>query len=308
MKIKESIRALKLAVTRRIDAVIARHPRATLHPRATYYTITEGLKGDLLIYGGYAAYTIILALFPFVIFLVALASVVGSPQLAEQAINYSFEVFPPEMVNILAPVVREIMSQNDQAVLTAAVFGVLWIASSGVEGIRHGLNAMYGVTEPRPVWKRRLQGLGFVVAMAGAFLLLATLLIVWPVMEEFMGDVWPWLESGALGVLRYVFAFGLLVTGMSIVYRYLPNNHARRGEVWEGAVVAALLWMLLAGLFSLYLVNIEQYALRYGSFAGGILTLVFLQLSASVVLFGGKYNAVLKRLRSEPPLAPAPVV
>lgn len=296
MAIRAYIGHVQQSLQARIDRFVGQYPRATLHPRALYYAVTEGMGGDLLIYGGYAAYTIILALFPFVIFLVALASVIGSPQLAEQAIGYGFEVFPPELVNILAPVVREIMGHNDQAILTVAVAGTLWIASSGVEGIRYGLNMMYGVEEPRPLWKRRLQGLGFVIFMALAFLLLATLLIVWPVMEKFLGDTLPFLQSTALGVLRYAFAFGLLVVGLTIVYAYLPNTDLHWHGSWQGAVVAAVIWLLLASLFTLYLVNIEQYALRYGSFAGGILTLVFLQFSASAILFGGKYNAVLARL------------
>lgn len=280
-----------------IEVIIRRYPKTTRHPRVLFYSIKESLSEDLLIYGGYAAYTAILALFPFVIFLVALASVIGNPQLAEETINYGFEVFPPELVKILAPVVREIMANNDQAVLTAAVFGTLWIASSGIEGLRFGLNAMYGADEPRPLWKRRLQGISFVIGIATGFILLATLLIVWPVMEKWLGDSLPFLKSHVLAVLRYAFAFGLLVSGLSIIYRYLPFGKRHMKEVWEGAIAAAILWLVIASLFSLYLVNIEEYSLRYGSFAGGILTLVFLQFSASAVLYGGKYNAVLKRVK-----------
>lgn len=278
------------------SSVVDRHPRVTRHPRALAHTLRDLFMTDLLIYGGYAAYTIILALFPFIIFLLALASVVGTPQLANEVIEYGFEIFPEELVGILAPVVREIMANNDKGVMTVAVFGILWIASSGVEGMRFGLNVMYEATECRPFWKRRLQSLGFVVLSAFAFLLLATLLIIWPVAAKWLGDSLPFLHSSVLNILRYLLAFGLLTYGLSILYRYLPFGRRHMKEVWQGAIAAAILWLIIVSLFALYLVNFEEYTLRYGSFAGGILTLVFLQFTASAVLFGGRYNFLLKKI------------
>ncbi len=135
------------------------------------------------------------------------------------------------------------------------------------------------------------------VLSALAFLLLATLLIIWPVAAKWLGDSLPFLHSSALNVLRYLLAFGLLTWGLSILYRYLPFGRRHMKEVWQGAIAAAILWLIIVSLFALYLVNFEEYTLRYGSFAGGILTLVFLQFTASAVLFGGRYNFLLKKIR-----------
>lgn len=297
MTVKILTASIKQSTSDAIEKVVRRYPRATRHPRAITYSVRDLFLTDLLIYGGYAAYTFILALFPFIIFLLALASVIGTPQLANQVIDYGFEVFPPELVDILAPVVREIMANNDTGILTVAVVGILWIASSGIEGLRFGLNVMYEAKECRPFWKRRLQSLGLVVITAFAFLLLATLLIVWPLAAEKLAHSLPFLHSYALNILRYAMAFGLLTWGLSILYRYLPFGRRHMREVWHGAIAAAVLWLVLVSLFALYLVNIEEYTMRYGSFAGGILTLVFLQFTASVVLFGGRYNFLLMRIR-----------
>lgn len=297
MDIKALIANLQANIACRYEAAVRRHPRLMRHPRAIALSAQEIFMGDLLIYGGYAAYTIILALFPFVIFLLALASVIGTPTLAQDVINYSFEVFPKELADILAPVIREIMANNDEGILTLAVLGTLWIASSGVEGIRYGLNIMYGVTEERTIWYRRLQGIGFVALVAVGFLVLATLLIVWPIMAKWLGDNLSFLRSYGLNFLRYVLSFGILVSGLSFVYRFLPYGKRSIRHVWQGAIAATVLWLIITSLFTLYLVNIEEYALRYGSFAGGILTLVFLQFTAVAILFGGKYNVVLQGIR-----------
>lgn len=268
-----------------------------LYIRAFYLSVLEALRDNLLIYGGYAAYTSILALFPFIIFLVALASVVGSPELAERIIDYGFSVLPEEVVQTLAPAVRDIMKSHDSTVMGVAALGTLWVASSGIEGLRFGLNAVYGVQEPRPLWKRRLQGIWFVMLCAIAFLILATALILWPVIEHFLGGYLPFLDMKVLTFIRYSLAFLLLATGMSQMYYFLPNVKQRWRQTYPGAFLASVIWILLAGLFSLYIANFGDYAIRYGSIAGIIITLVFLHFSASILLFGGQFNATLKKLR-----------
>lgn len=269
-----------------------------LYTKVFRLSVIGAVKENLLIYGGYAAYTSILALFPFIIFLVALSSVFGDAHLAEVIIAESFALLPPEVVNALAPVVREIMRNNDSAVLGFAAIGTLWVTSSGIEGLRFGLNNMYKVSEPRPLWKRRLQGIWFVLLCAGGFLVIATALIIWPLIEKWLGNTFPFLGSGVLAWIRYGLAFGLLATGMSQMYKFLPNVKQQWREVYPGAVVAALIWVGLASLFSYYISNFGNYASRYGSLAGVIITLVFLHFSASALLFGGQFNAILKRLKN----------
>lgn len=274
-------------------------PTVMLYAKAFYHSIIGALRENLLIYGGYAAYTSILALFPFIIFLVALSSVFGDARLAEEVINYGFDIMPPEVVNTVAPVIRDIMQSNDTTVLGFAALGTLWVASSGIEGLRFGLNAVYGVPEPRPLWKRRLQGLWFVLACSVAFLILATALIAWPVIEKFLGDYFPILDSKALAVVRYGSSFLLLATGMSQMYYFLPNVKQKWRQTYPGAFLATVMWIALASLFSLYVSNFGDYTLRYGSIAGVIITLVFLHFSAAILLFGAQFNASLKKLRGE---------
>lgn len=268
-----------------------------LYLRTFRLSVIGAMRENLLIYGGYAAYTSILALFPFIIFLVAMASVIGNPALAEQLIEYGFQVLPTEVVETLAPVIRDIMKNNDGAVLGFAALGTLWVASSGIEGLRFGLNSVYGVNEPRPLWKRRLQGVWFVLIISLTFLLLATALILWPIVEHILGGYFPILNSGILTFIRYSIAFMLLATGMSQLYYFLPNVKQKWRQTYPGAFVASIIWILLASLFSLYVSNFGNFANRYGSIAGVIITLVFMHFSAATLLFGGQFNAILKKVR-----------
>lgn len=269
-----------------------------LYARALRLSVIGAIKENLLIYGGYAAYTSILALFPFIIFLVALSSVFGDANLAEVVIHESFELLPPQVVETLAPLIREIMINNDGAVLGFAALGTLWVASSGIEGLRFGLNKVYKVSEPRPLWKRRVQSIWFVLLCSIGFLVLATALIIWPLIENWLGATFPFLQSGVLSLVRYSTAFALLATGMSWMYYFLPNVKQKWRQVYPGAVVASVIWLGLASVFSYYIANFGNYASHYGSIAGVIITLIFMHFSASAMLFGGQFNAILKRVKN----------
>lgn len=268
-----------------------------LYATVFYRSVIDAIKSEMMIYGGYAAYTSILALFPFIIFLVALSSVFGDAKLAEVVIQKGFEYLPAEAVNTLAPVVRNIMGSDDSAVLSIAAIGTLWVASSGIEGLRSGLNLVYEVREPRPLWKRRLQAIFFVLLGSVGFLVLATILIVWPLIEQWLGGAIPLLTSGILAFVRYLFAFGVLVFVISLMYYYLPNKRSPCRQILPGAVVASAIWLALAAFFAYYVANYGNYAAHYGSIAGIIIMLIFLQLSATALLFGGQFNVTLLRLR-----------
>ena len=265
---------------------------------AMIIALKRALRKNLMIYGGYAAYASILSLFPFVIFLVALASVMGSPKLAEQAIQSAFNNLPDQVVEAIAPAIRAVMEGENHAILTFAALGTVWVASSGIEGIRFGLNIAYEVAEPRQLWQRRLQGIFFTVFGSMVLLFIATGLILWPVVLEWAVSYAPLLASAPMALLRYVMAFCVLTGTMCLIYYYLPNVQKTWRQVLPGAVLATLIWLGLATGFSYYVSNFGDYTVRYGSLAGIILTMLFLHFSSAAILLGGQFNFSLAQLQA----------
>ncbi|MGK2870986.1 MAG: YihY/virulence factor BrkB family protein [Alphaproteobacteria bacterium] len=258
-------------------------------------TFSRSLDDDILIFGGYAAYTFLLAFFPFVIFLMATAGLLGGTDASQTLINYGFSYLPAKIVHTVSPIIHAIMENDSPGFFTLGGIGTLWISSSGIEGLRIGLNRVYAVKEVRPFWRRRLQGLAVVICCSITFLLLAVAVIIWPLLTDFMSKYISlsvgWLK--ALEILRFPLAFILLVLIFSIIYRVLPNHKQIWRNVWPGAILATILWLALAQLFSVYLGHFANYDVAYGSIGGVIITLVFFQYSASVVLLGAELNCVL---------------
>jgi membrane protein len=247
---------------------------------------------------GYIAFTALLALFPFLIFLTALAGFLGDAASADRVISTLFELAPPEVAQVLAPILRDVLTQQHGGLLTLSIVFALWTASSGVEALRTLLNRCYEVSETRAFWQTRPVSIVIVVGGAGLALVLSLALVlgpvIWKVATDFMplSDAWflPWIA------IRYGIA-AVLVSGCLVgLHRILPNCHQPMRRVWPGAAMTALLWLASAALFSLYVDNFASYSVTYGSLGGVIMTLMFFYFSAVIFGFGAELNAALARL------------
>ena len=255
------------------------------------------LKHEGFELSGYIAFTAILALFPFLIFLTALAGFVGDAESADRIIQTLFELSPPEIAQALAPIVRDVLTQQHGGLMTVSILFALWTASSGVEALRTLLNRCYDVRETRAFWRTRPESVAIVIAGAGLALVLSVALVLGPVIWKLVTDylsvdtAWflPWV------VLRYGLAAVLVAVGLIGLHRMLPNCHQPLRRVWPGAATTALLWLSTAALFSVYVDNFASYSVTYGSLGGVIMTLMFFYISAIIFAFGAEVNASLAR-------------
>lgn len=244
---------------------------------------------------GYVAYTTLIALFPFVIFLASLAGFLGDAETVDQFIAFAFRFMPDDVAKTLTPAIREVLQVRQGGLLTVGIVATLWAASSGVEALRTALNRAYAVTEPRPIWYLRLQSIAFVIVAGFVTLLVTLTVIAGPFVWLFVARL-LWLPDGVRisGIAaQYAFGFVLLCLGISALYRWLPYVQQSWRHVVPGAVVAAVLWLLLAGAFSVYLGAVPDYSITYGSLGGVIITLLFFYATALIVIYGAEINAAL---------------
>ncbi len=267
----------------------------------TLSTLQEALsvfgRKRLFYIAGYMAFTGFMALFPFLIFLVGLASIIGDAALAIEVIDRMFEYFPQNVVKTLAPVIKEVLSKEHGGLLTFGTVGTLWAASAGIEALRTALNIVYDIEESRPFVKRRLQSIGIVLGSAVLMLILSVFIIWWPLIIAGF-EKWAHLSLSTIkfwDFLRFPAVFLVLTAAFNTIYQILPNT-SRINRYRRGSFIAAGGWMILASLFSVYLAYFGKYAVTYGSLGGIIITLLFLQFSSLVILFGAAYNRSMDKL------------
>jgi membrane protein len=275
---------------------------------AFWYALVNFLADDGAQRAGHIAFASLFAIFPFLIFLVALAGFLGQSEAATVFIASVFEVMPEEVGQAIRPAVDEVLARTRGGLLTLSLLGAIWAATSGVEALRVGLNRAYRVPIRKPFWQRRAYDLLF-VAVGTVGLLFAMVAVVagpaiWGLLVEFVGAPaplrWAWnagrYASGALGLFVVI----------CLLYRWLPDRRQRWSLVVPGAVVAVLAWLGVATLFTIYLSDFSSYTMTYGSLGGVVVTLLFFYLGAAAFIYGAEYNAALAGKRPVPPIPQDP--
>jgi membrane protein len=252
------------------------------------------MKDEGLELSGYIAFTAFFSLFPFMIFLAALTGFLGDRQTADDFIAAMFGFMPDDVAGTLAPAVREVIGSRQGGLLTVGILTTLWFASNGFEALRTGLNRAYGVNEERAMWWLRLQSIAFVIA--GGFIIfflsLAVLLgpLIWRVLGPAIDDVLG--TELVFFSVRYLVAVFLLWGALMLLHRWLPNTKQAYLRVLPGVIATALLWLIMASLFSWYIGHLADYSAFYGSLGGVAITLMFFYVSAIIFIFGAEINAV----------------
>lgn len=206
--------------------------------------------------------------------------------------------------------IEALFERDNNGLLTAATVIALAVLSRGFVAVLRALNLAYDVPEQRPWWKVRLWGLTLAVASALMAALVLAMVVVGPLLgsgrevaravglEEGFGFAWRWL--------RWPLVFALLVAWATTLFYIGPN---RRKERWRrdvpGALLTAVLWLVVSGAFNVYLRVAAKGNPVFGVLGGGLILLVWLYLLSLALLIGGELNAVLAA-RSAPRRAASP--
>jgi membrane protein len=246
------------------------------------------VAGSLVFFG-------VLALFPFVLFLVTLAGLVLKPEQVDAFIQQIGQFAPREAVNIIAAQIQDIRRSSNGGLLTIGFVGAIWSASGGVGSLMEALNDVYGVEDKRPFWKKRLIAIGTTIG-AGAMVLLAALVAV---AAAPLAELLPQPFSTLITWARLPVAGLIMMFTWACLYYFLPDVEQRFKFITPGSVVGVLLWVLASWLFSLYVTKFGSYNKTYGAIGGVIVMLMWMWISTIVLLLGAEINAIIEHLSPE---------
>ncbi len=255
-------------------------------------SVIDTINHDGIEHAGYLAFLSILSFFPSLIFLIAVIGLFGESKIGTDFLHELVSSLPNEMSRGLTPRINEIISGPSDGYLTIAIIGVIWTASSSVEGCRTILNRAYRVAFPPPYILRRLVSIFeffiiIIVIISGILIF-----VIVPVILKYFEKQF----SIKLAIdydffyLRQLAIFSILTISTSVLYFALPNVKQKIWQTIPGSVLAVILWITLVDFFSLYLENFDQMNFVYGSIAGIIISLMFFYLISLVFIFGAEFN------------------
>ena len=255
-------------------------------------------RNDGLAMASHVALSLVIALFPFLICVAALAAFLGAGRISTHIVHLLFDFWPEGVAGPLAREADKVLIPR-RNVLTVSVVLTLLVATNGVESLRVALCRAYGVERFRPWWQARLIGIAFILIGAGALVASSVLVVLWP-------SIWRWAVSHmpdlkGLGptydVVRYGLASIVLVVGLSATHLWLPDARPRSWDVMPGIAATLVLWLIGASLYGEFLATMTHLKATYAGLAGILTALIFLQISAAIFIFGAELNAALRRSR-----------
>lgn len=257
-----------------------------------HLSIADLVRQNGVEHAGYLAFLFILSLFPFLIFLIAIIGFFGATAEGIEIIKNILSSIPQEMNQALSPRINEIISGPGQSFVTIAIFGVIWTASSSVEGCRTILNTAYRVNFPPPyLWRRFISIIEFFIITFSVVVGMLVFLVI-PKLLKKLESFLPFtvnFESAFFDFSSFAIFF-ILTAATSLLYFILPNAKQKITQTLPGSVMAVTLWTLLQKLFTFYLGYFDQFNFVYGSLAGIIISLIFFYLVSLIFILGAEFN------------------
>lgn len=243
---------------------------------------------------GYLTFLAILALFPFLVLIVASTGFIGQGELGTHFIELLITHLPKEAVASIRPRIDEIMSGPPQGLLTVSILGAIWTASSAVEGMRTVLNRAYQVSEPpNYYWRRAISILQIMLFTILIITVMSVLVLAPLIITNFTGYTGRIMPEGIERFFTsdFIYVGGtLLFVAVASLYYWLPNIKQTMFAVVPGALLVVVMWVFGAALVSLYLDNVSQVNIIYGSLSSFIATLIFFFVMNIIFIYGAEFN------------------
>lgn len=252
--------------------------------------ITAGEKHLGLIAAGVAFFGMF-GIFPGLAAIIAIYGLIADPVVIAEQLTLMEDIIPPDAYNLIASQVFRLVAAPTEALGWATAVSIalaLWSSRAGVAALIGGLNAIAGQRVRSGLWQM-VVALLLTFALVTLALVALTAVVIVPIGLAFIpvASSTAWLLEG----IRWLIALGVLMIALSLLYRFGPARIGGRGRwITVGAFVVVVLWIAASAGLSYYLTNFASYNEVYGSIGAVIGLLLWLYVSAYLILLGAVLN------------------
>jgi membrane protein len=247
---------------------------------------------DILGNAAQVAFYFSFSLFPLLLFLTSLFGIIlnRAEDMRGELFLYLQQVMPVSAFELVRTTLDEVSQNTSGGKLTIGLLITLYSASAGVDNLRGALNEVYNLKETRSWWKTKLTAVLLTLGI-GALFFIAVAAIFYG--EQLLAYVLPIESPFILNAIEWLVALFVLLLTFALVYNFAPNHSPFQWKwISPGAIISIVLWLILSYGFKLYLQYFDTYAKTYGSLGAVIILLLWLYLTALVILIGGAINAI----------------
>jgi len=244
------------------------------------------------------AYNAMLALFPAIL---AILTAVGLFEDSLQSTvrnlaNQLSEVAPDQAMELINNFANEINRTKNSGLFSVSFIAALWASSGALSAAMNALDQIHEIPPQkiRPFWKAKLISLGLTIGSISLLVIASFLVFISDLVVQLVVD-----QSGASvllalwRLLSWPLALGIVATTFAFIYRFGPSRWSHGTPLMPGAILAAISWAILSGLFRLYVANFGNYNKVYGAVGAVIVLLLWLYMTSLVLLIGDQLNVTV---------------
>ena len=262
----------------------------------------SGITDDhLLTLAGGVAFFALLAMVPALTAGVSSYALFADARAIQGQLNLFANIVPPTALDLVRDEIIRIVA-NSNGRLTLSFLGSLalslWSANSGVKALFEALNVLYGEEEKRSIVQLNVFSMLLTICSIAAMLMIVTGVVVLPLVFSITGFLG--IKLTIIALLRWPAMLILAMVAFGILYRYGPSRRLVQAHwITLGSLMAAFLWLAMSATFSWYLSHVANYTATYGALGAVIGLMMWMWLSAVIVLVGAKLNAEIEHQTAE---------
>jgi len=260
------------------------------------FILKEAKEDKLTTRANSVAYSLFLAIFPGILFLFTLLPLIPIVQDYTLMLDKNSQnLLPASTHDYLFGIIKDITSIKREGLLSLGVFLALFFSSNGMLTLMYGFDKSYENTFLyRSYLKKRLIALALTLVLILLFIIVLVVLV--------LGDqILQWIDNSfnipvtllflTSTLFRWVLGIALIYTGISLIYRYGPSMYRKTRFINLGAIMATFLFIGITFIFSFAINKFGRYNELYGSLGALIVTMVWFQINAFILLVGFELNA-----------------
>jgi len=261
-------------------------------------TFARAVQRRLMGLSAEMAYNAMLALFPAIL---AILTAVGLFEDSLQSTvrnlaNQLSEVVPYEAMELINNFANTINQTKNSGLFSVSFIAALWASSGALSAAMNALDQIHEIPPQkiRPFWKAKLISLGLTIGSISLLVIASFLVFISDLVVQLVVD-----QSGASvllalwRLLSWPLALGIVATTFAFIYRFGPSRWSHGTPLMPGAILAAISWAILSGLFRLYVANFGNYNKVYGAVGAVIVLLLWLYMTSLVLLIGDQLNVTV---------------
>jgi YihY family inner membrane protein len=256
--------------------------------------ITADIAADHVgAYAAQSAYFFMLCLIPIILLLITMVQY--TPVTKADVMTAVIQVFPASVENLITSIVNQVYNQS-MGIIPVTIIVAMWSAGKGVLAMASGLNCIYSCRETRNYIVLRIRSTIYTLLFIAVIILLLVLSVFGNTLNLFIARHIPFLKRLADWLIetRAVITPTVLVIFSLMLYKFLPNRRGRFRDQLPGAMFAAVGWMVISWVFSIYLDVFKGFSSMYGSLTTIVLIMLWMYFCMYCILLGAEMNVLME--------------